>query len=237
MDDSGNTPPTDAVSATPDPSRQPATAGDDTAATGASKPPYRASYTFLVVLTVINLVVDLWSKHWAKSTFEAMAVGRSRKVVVIDGVMNFIYAQNPGGAWGMLQRVDESVRRPFFLAVSVAAIVFIVSLYRKLRPGQTVLKWGLPLVLGGALGNLIDRIRFGFVVDFIDVVYSWGGHATHWPTFNVADVSICVGVVLMGIDMFIARPPKKTAVAAQAAAAAETTAAASAAEPAASDAG
>ncbi len=169
-------------------------------------PPYRASYTFLIVVTFINLVADLWSKHWATTTLEAMKVGQPRKVVVIEDVLNFIYAQNPGGAWGMLQRVDESVRRPFFLAVSVAAIVFIVSLYRKLRRGQTVLKWGLPLVLGGALGNLVDRIRYGFVVDFIDVLVPWDGHLTHWPTFNGADVSICVGVVLMGIDMFTSRP-------------------------------
>src|SRR5690606_33350206 len=73
----------------------------------------------------------------------------------------------------------------------------------------TALKWGLPLVLGGALGNLVDRIRYGFVVDFIDVYMQMDGQPKHWPTFNVADISICVGVALMAIDMFTSREPAK----------------------------
>jgi signal peptidase II len=112
------------------------------------------------------------------------------------------------------------VRRPFFLLVSAAAIAFIVTLYRRLQPRQRALKWGLPLVLGGALGNVFDRIRYGHVIDFIDYRADWvkamndfvgrlfPGHATstdHWPTFNVADIAICVGVALMAIDMFTAK--------------------------------
>ena len=164
-----------------------------------------ASYTFLVVVTLINVVADLWSKGWAKAHFEAARPG-DRKLVIIEDVMNFIFAKNRGGAWGLLQNETEALRRPFFLVVAVAAIVFIVSLYRKLQPGQTALKWGLPLVLGGALGNLVDRIRYGYVVDFIDVYMTIDGAAKHWPTFNVADISICVGVGLMAIDMFTSRP-------------------------------
>lgn len=175
---------------------------------------YRASTTFLVVVTLVNLVADLWSKHWAKTTFEAIRPGDERKKVIVEGFMNFIFAKNRGGAWGLLQNEAEALRRPFFLIVSVAAIVFIVSLYRKLRPHQTALKWGLPLVLGGALGNLVDRVRYGYVVDFIDIAYYLPEWVTkigmtpgenHWPTFNVADISICVGVVLMAVDMFTTR--------------------------------
>ena len=77
-------------------------------------------------------------------------------------------AKNRGGAWGLLQSTSENVRRPFFLLVSVAAIAFIMTLYRRLQPRQRALKWGLPLVLGGALGNVFDRIRYGHVIDFID---------------------------------------------------------------------
>jgi signal peptidase II len=168
-------------------------------------------YVFLIVVTLVNLVADLWSKWWAKSHFEAVRPKGERRVVVIEDVMNFIFAKNRGGAWGLLQDETEALRRPFFLIVSVAAIVFIVSLYRKLQPGQTALKWGLPLVLGGALGNLVDRIRYGYVVDFIDVYMSVDGKVRHWPTFNVADVSICVGVALMAIDMFTSRTPAPTA--------------------------
>jgi signal peptidase II len=191
-------------------------------------PVYRASYAFLVVVTLVNLVADLWSKHWAKSTFDDVRPGGERRMEVVEGLMNFIFAKNKGGAWGLLQNETEAIRRPFFLVVSVAAIVFIVSLYRKLQRGQTALKWGLPLVLGGALGNLVDRIRYGYVVDFIDVYVNISDTSfwlwffktpgvRHWPTFNVADISICVGVALMAIDMFTAREKRprraKTAVA------------------------
>lgn len=183
-------------------------AGRTSAAPAPTETGYRASYVFLAVVTLVNLVADLWSKSWAKSSFEDVRPGGDRRVVVVEDFMNFIFAKNRGGAWGLLQNETEAIRRPFFLIVSVAAIVFIVSLYRKLQPGQTALKWGLPLVLGGALGNLIDRIRYGYVIDFIDVYMTWDGAVKHWPTFNVADISICVGVGLMAIDMFTSREKK-----------------------------
>ncbi len=170
---------------------------------------YTPSYVFLFVVTLVNLVADLWSKAWAKGYFESLRPGDPRRLVIWEDRMNFIFAKNRGGAWGLLQNETEALRRPFFLIVSVAAIVFIVSLYRKLQPGQGALKWGLPLVLGGALGNLVDRIRYGYVVDFIDVYMQMDGKPKHWPTFNVADISICVGVGLMAIDMFTSRETDK----------------------------
>ena len=137
----------------------------------------------------------------------------------------FVLAKNKGGAWGLLQGQSENVRRPFFLLVSVAAIAFIVTLYRRLQPNQHALKWGLPLVLGGALGNVFDRIRYGFVIDFIDYRADWikklneliqkkyPAHIVtdHWPTFNVADIAICVGVALMAIDMLTSRRGRQEA--------------------------
>ena len=175
--------------------------------------PFRPSYVFLAAVTILNLVADLWSKQWTKDFFEGQRPGGERKIVLIEDHLALIFAKNRGGAWGLLQNEAEGLRRPFFLIVSVAAIVFIVSLYRKLTPGQRALKWGLPLVLGGALGNLIDRIRYGYVVDFIDVYMKVDGQVKHWPTFNVADIAICVGVGLMAIDMFSPRKDKaKTAV-------------------------
>jgi signal peptidase II len=204
------TPPAPATPGSPDSSTTPS----------ATAPRFRPSYVFLVVVTLVNLVADLWSKHWAKTAFESAHPATARKLVVIEDYLNLIYAKNRGGAWGLLQNETEALRRPFFLIVSVAAIVFIVSLYRKLAPDQKALMWGLPLVLGGALGNLIDRIRYGFVVDFIDVYSTFDGQAKHWPTFNVADISICIGVGLMAIDMFTPRSKKSTPEALQSAGAA-----------------
>src|SRR5262249_49171779 len=82
-----------------------------------------------------------------------------------------------------------------------AAIVFIITIYRRLRPEQGAMKWGLPLALGGAVGNLVDRIRYGWVVDFVDVYVARDGRQHHWPTFNVADIAIVLGVVFMAIEM------------------------------------
>ena len=191
-----------------------APAGAEPSAPGAvpavlASPERRAPYWFLAVVTVVSLALDLVSKAWAMGAFEGSRKSDPHQIVVIKGFMSLIYAKNKGGAWGLLQNENESLRRPFFLIVSVVAIVFIVSLYRRLAPGQSALKWGLPLVLGGALGNLIDRIRYGFVVDFVDNYVKWGGEVRHWPTYNVADIAICIGVGLMAIDMFTPRRKRK----------------------------
>lgn len=176
------------------------------------RPKRAVSYWFLVIVTLVGLALDVVSKQWAKGHFEALPKGEPQQLVLIDGFMSVIFAKNRGGAWGLLQNETEALRRPFFLIVSMIAIVFIVSLYRKLAPGQTALKWGLPLVLSGALGNLADRIFYGYVIDFLDVYVAWGGDIKHWPTFNVADIAICVGVGLMAIDMFTSRKPRRAPV-------------------------
>jgi signal peptidase II len=156
------------------------------------------SYVFLAAISLLTLAADMATKTWAErhldkypGTFE-----------IWRGHLTLILAKNRGGAWGLLQTTSENVRRPFFLLVSVAAIAFIMSLYRRITPKQLALKWGLPLVLGGALGNVVDRVRYGHVIDFIDAHVLYQGMERHWPTFNVADIAICVGVGLMAIDMF-----------------------------------
>jgi len=182
----------------------------------ASAPPGRAlrpSFVFFAGVAAFCLLADVVTKAWAE--VELTRRSPLDPMVVVEGHLNFALAYNRGGAWGLLQNASESLRRPFFLVVSVAAIAFIVSLYGKLMPNQRALRWGLPLVLGGALGNLADRVTRGSVVDFIDYRAGWvetmnqlianvvsGWHITdHWPTFNVADISICVGVGLMAVDM------------------------------------
>jgi signal peptidase II len=163
----------------------------------------------------VGFALDLWSKSWAEKAL-GDPNGKSQ-IVVIDNVLGFILAYNKGGAFSMGASVSDSLRAPFFLVVGLVAIGFIVSLYRKVTPEQWTLRFGLPLVLAGALGNLYDRITKGKVVDFIDYRASWvelmnsliakvqsSWHVTdHWPTFNVADICITVGVGLMALDMFL----------------------------------
>ncbi|WP_437650776.1 signal peptidase II [Sorangium sp. So ce362] len=191
--------------------------GDADDVVAPAKPTYRPSYAFLLGVSAVTLVADLGTKWWAKDRLEPRALAdladlaavprpfALRKIEVIKDHLNMIYAKNHGGAWGILGDESEAIRRPFFLVVSLAAIVFIVSLYRKLHPSQIALRWGLPLVLGGALGNLVDRIRYGYVIDFIQVRFT---PTFVWPTFNVADIAIVVGVGLMAIDMFSPQRPE-----------------------------
>ena len=178
----------------------------------------KPSYLFLAIVSAVSLGLDLWTKGWAVKNLDKPF----ERVEVIHGYLSLVLAHNRGGAWGLLQNQSENVRRPFFVLVSVVAIAFIMSLYRKLAPSQTALKWGLPLVLGGALGNLVDRIRYGHVIDFIDMYAGEGGgldrlidkvfgpiREYHWPTYNIADIAIVVGVGLMAIDMFTSRKTEK----------------------------
>lgn len=194
-----------------------ANAAEPVPARPAAKPPRAASFLFFGCVAALSLVLDVTSKAWAE--VELTRRVHDGPIVLIENHLNLSLAYNRGGAWGLLQNASETVRRPFFVGVSLAAIAFIVSLYGKLQPGQRALQWGLPLVLGGALGNLADRITRGSVVDFIDYRGEWveglnkllalvidGWHVTdHWPTFNVADISICCGVGLMAVDMLTAR--------------------------------
>jgi signal peptidase II len=173
----------------------------------------RPSYVFLALVSIVTLAADIASKSWAERHLE----GYPGTVEVWKNHVTLLLAKNRGGAWGLLQSTSENVRRPFFLLVSVAAIAFIMTLYRRLQPRQRALKWGLPLVLGGALGNVFDRIRYGHVIDFIDMHVQYElsfrpfhvafgrGPDHHWPTYNVADIAICVGVGLMAIDMFTSK--------------------------------
>lgn len=179
----------------------------------------RPSPMFLALVSAASLAADIATKLWAEKRLD----GYPGFVNVIDNHLMFVLAKNKGGAWGLLQAQSENVRRPFFLLVSVAAIAFIVTLYRRLQPRQRALKWGLPLVLGGALGNVFDRVRYGHVIDFIDYRADWlkrlnelvqkryPAHMVtdHWPTFNVADIAICVGVGLMAVDMVTSRRGRK----------------------------
>ena len=132
---------------------------------------------------------------------------RTAPVVIVAGYWHHKYVENPGAAWGLLSRVSDSWRVPFFHVVSVLAIFIIVAFYRRLEADQGLMAFALSLVLGGALGNYADRLARGYVIDFID--WHWRNRPDmHWPTFNVADSAICVGVFFMLVEtIFTHRPP------------------------------
>ena len=122
-----------------------------------------------------------------------------RKVTVIDGYWDFEYTVNPGAAFGLLSDSESDYRLPFFVVVSLLAISVILYLLRGVHPSQKLLVVALSLIGTGAMGNFIDRIRFGHVIDFVVWKYT---DQYRWPTFNVADAFISVGVALMLIEIF-----------------------------------
>lgn len=144
-----------------------------------------------ITLATLVLVSDLWTKNWALQALDSENVG------VIDGLLQWSLAFNRGASFSLMH---DWTYAPYKLAAVaiVAALVLIWLLGRAESKWYTV---GLGLILGGALGNLIDRVRFGVVVDFIDVYQGvW-----HFPTFNVADSAITVGVICVFIDGIMAK--------------------------------
>ena len=124
-----------------------------------------------------------------------------RKVVVLRGTIQVIreyfqitYAENTGAAFGMFRGQNA-----IFIVVSIIAMVFIFAYYRRFK-ASTWMRMSLGLLLGGALGNLMDRILLHHVVDFIRVRY-WLLHWRWWPSFNIADASVCVGAIMWILGM------------------------------------
>jgi signal peptidase II len=112
---------------------------------------------------------------------------------IIPGFFTLTYIRNAGGAFGLLAGEATRTRAFFFLAVSGLALGVIVYLYTKLPPGKPWIAAALAMIFGGALGNMVDRLRFGEVVDFLDFHIG----TVHWPAFNVADSAISVGAGIL----------------------------------------
>ena len=113
-------------------------------------------------------------------------------IPIVDGFFSLTYVRNTGAAFGIFAGSHEVFRLPFLIGVSILAIGFILVMLKRLRDDATGLVTALTFILGGAIGNLIDRVLHGEVIDFLDVYYS----NYHWPAFNLADSFITVGVTI-----------------------------------------
>jgi signal peptidase II len=136
------------------------------------------------------------------------SAGPEKRVVVSEQYAQLIYTQNRGAAFSFLAGAGENIRVPFFHLVTLLALVFIVLYARRLEESQRLLQIALALLLGGALGNGLDRILRGYVIDFIAVYWrdpSWLRPSLHWPTFNVADCGVTIGIVLLLLESLLQR--------------------------------
>jgi signal peptidase II len=144
------------------------------------------------------LLLDLITKALVLAR---LPLGKS--VPVIPGFFDITHVHNPGGAFGFLAGMSAEVRGWLFIAVALLAAALIVYFYWQTTPGQRLLAFGLALVFGGAVGNLVDRIRFGVVVDFLDVYVG----ELHWPAFNVADSAITIGMLIFAFHLLFQKNP------------------------------
>jgi signal peptidase II len=125
-------------------------------------------------------------------------------ITVIAGFFDITHIHNPGGAFGLMANMSETLRTIVFLLASSAAVGLIFYFYKKTPPSYAFLAVGFALIFGGAIGNLIDRVHLGIVVDFLDVYIG----KYHWPAFNIADSAITVGIVIFGYHLLFKKMPE-----------------------------
>jgi len=150
-------------------------------------------YILLFLVGSVVVALDQITKIWIAQNMRLYATEP-----ILPGFLELHYIRNPGAAFGFLSGSPSPYRIPFFVGVSILAIGIILYLFHKMEESEFVVPVALSLVLGGAVGNLIDRIRLGEVIDFIYFHYQ----RFAWPAFNVADISITVGVFLLVLRMF-----------------------------------
>ena len=141
-------------------------------------------YRLAVLVAVVVVVLDQATKLLAANHL-AVWTGK----VVIPGFFNLVHVLNRGAAWGFLDSESIQWQRPLFIVVALLALVFIGYMLKTTEERDRWMIWGLGLIAGGAVGNLIDRVRIGAVIDFLD--FYVGDY--HWPAFNVADCALTVG--------------------------------------------
>lgn len=148
----------------------------------------------IVVSIVLIIVADQITKWVIRSNF---SVGES--IAVIDGLFSITYVRNPGAAFGFMASAESLTRQILFLAIPVIACIWLVFLIYGTFKKNLILGSSYSLILAGAIGNLIDRFSFGYVVDFLDFYLG----ASHFPAFNIADSSITIGAGLLILDFVL----------------------------------
>ena len=156
----------------------------------------RVEMALLLSATVVAL--DQLTNAWITSR---MRPGQT--IIVLEGWVQVRFIVNRGGLFGLFRDLPEVWRTILFTGIPLLASLGLIVFLLRTPASQALLRSGLALILGGAIGNLIDRLRLGHVVDFFDVY--WRDH--HWPAFNVADSAICIGVGLILLDGFRGRSP------------------------------
>jgi signal peptidase II len=158
----------------------------------------RDSRPWLVVIALVVIVLDRLSKMWV-----GVHVPQGHYIVVIPGIFRISHVFNTGAAFSMFaESLSETMVRNVLIGFSVVAVVVLLGMIWRVGRPLTLTGVALGMILGGAIGNLYDRVRFSYVVDFIEVKIVH----YHWPDFNIADSCIVVGACLLLLEIFRAQP-------------------------------
>ena len=152
-------------------------------------------YLWVGSIIGVVLVLDQITKYFIKTRIRLHEV-----IQVIPGFFNITHVRNKGAAFSLFSNTSDLFRSVFFIAVTIVAVIVIMMLIRKTQ--ERLLIVAFSLIAGGAVGNLIDRLRYGEVIDFVQ----WYVRSYYWPAFNVADSAITVGVCLLAADMLFQKP-------------------------------
>lgn len=150
-------------------------------------------YKFLITITPLIVLLDQLAKAVVERNMHLY-----QSIEILGNFFHITYITNKGAAFGLLSGADASLRVPFFLVMSALAIGAIGYIIHKDNGSSRLFPVALSLILGGATGNMVDRLRIGEVIDFLDL--HWYQH--HWPAFNIADSAITVGMGLLLLHMF-----------------------------------
>jgi signal peptidase II len=152
----------------------------------------KQKYWILLIFCFGILLLDQWTKYMIVQKLPLY-----QRVEVIQGFFNIVHVRNTGGAFGIFGGEKGGLGSLLFVVASLIAIGAIVLLFIRIRKEEKALAVSFSLILSGAIGNLIDRFRYGEVIDFLDFHLS----SYHWPAFNVADSAICIGIGLMALEL------------------------------------
>ena len=156
----------------------------------------RERLRFIIPCLTILIIIDQAAKYFIKTHLFFFT-----KVSIVKGFINLVYVKNKGVAFGFLSEVSKHIRKPFLIWIPAVTclILFIYILVNKKI--STLEMFGFVFIIGGALGNLVDRLAYGYVIDFIDCYIG----KYHWPAFNFADSFITIGICLIFIDVIVKR--------------------------------
>lgn len=166
--------------------------------------PKRSGHNYPLIIWPALLIVclDQASKFAVQGSLKLY-----ESVPIIKGFFNMVHVRNRGMAFGFMNRPDMNFGFWVLVSATILAIILLLIWFYRMEDENNWMTLGLSLILGGALGNLIDRLRLHEVIDFLDVYVG----SYHWPAFNVADAAITVGALMVGLSLFFGSPEKKTA--------------------------